>query len=144
MAYIHFHITEGSVTQKYHCEVDGHNYISFRDDEYVWIDNGHHVITFEGAGSDWIIQETLNTNDCIEVVLVLGFYGQYATTGVLGQPQYEILKLRENDIKRINEQIKKAEAVKKQNQKKIAIGVGIVLSIMLLIGIAASIADVIF
>ena len=141
MAYIHFHITEGSVAQKYHCEIDGHNYISFRNDDYVWIDNGHHVIIFEGADSNWTLQETLNPNDCIEVVLVLGFYGQWASIGVLGQPQYEILSLQENDIKRINEKIEKTETAKKQKQKKIAIRVGIVLAIIVVIGVLISLSE---
>ncbi len=112
MAFIHFAVPEGS--SGWSCEIDRRTWINFKGGDYEEIPNGYHVISFETGIQRWNIQETLEEDDCIEVLMVINF------DGIVGEPTYSIEKISERKIEWIRGQLaeKEVKAEKKQEIRK--------------------------
>lgn len=119
MAYVHFKIMNAGFDAKFGCKVDGYRSIDFRNGEYVKIDSGKHLITFDGGGTDWNIQETVSDDDCIDVEIMISYNDSCGYMTVVGMPEYRIIPLNQDMIDDIEERIKDYAEARSENAKKI-------------------------
>ncbi len=85
MAFLHLYLGAGSTNSKAYFKLDGWKIFTFHNGDYVEIPDGTHLITFEGANTDWQIQENLNSHDCMTITVLATSMGM-----IMGAPEYKI------------------------------------------------------
>ena len=137
MAYVHF-IIQNNIDGKFYCELDGANLIYFRSGDYLKLDEGKHLITFDGGMTKWNVQDTLEENDCMTIELMIGYNENCGYKTVIGFPEYRIASLGEDAIKVVEELMaNRAEekALKSAELKKRIIKISLlILSLMFIFG----------
>ena len=119
MAYLHFKILNGGFDTKFECKFDGALPIYFKNGEYVKIGSGKHLITFDGGGTEWNIQETLSDDDCLNIEIMVAFNEDYGHRAVAGTPEYRIIPLNRDMIDDIEERIKELAEARSKKARKI-------------------------
>jgi len=144
MAYVHFIILNNGFDAKFHCTVNGGEEVYFKNGEYIQIDEGKQLLTFDGGGSEWNVQETLSENDCLTIELMVGYNESCGYRTVIGYPEYRVTKCSEAGLAIIEEQMRELaeeRAAKSKRIKRIANNVLLAFSVFLLVGaVIASIA----
>lgn len=119
MAFIHFVLSENSSVSKYHCQVDGLQIIFFKDGEYVEVNNGRHVISFESEeGIRWDLQFEAKENHCIEIQMMLAPGDSLMGIKIVGEPTYDVLVLDNEQISQIRYTIKEQSKAKDRRTKR--------------------------
>lgn len=111
MAFIHLDIP-GNSGQGPVCTMDGWKNIYLNGGEYAEIPSGYHVFSFESGNTRWNIQETLDDDDCLDVLVVFNF-GQIA-----GEPKYSIEKIDDITISMVQKCIEEQEKKEKLKSKR--------------------------
>lgn len=130
MAFLHLYLGEGSTNSKSYFKLDGWKIFTFHNGDYVEIPDGKHLITFEGANTDWHIQENLNSHDCMTITVLATSMGM-----IMGAPEY---KIEEHDddviemIKGFADEI--AQAADEKSTANFKFGLKMVISISILVG----------
>ena len=108
MAYVHF-VIQNDPNGKFHCELDGRDFINFRSGEYIKIDAGKHLLAFDGGSTTWNVQDVLNENDCMTIELMLGYEESALYKTVIGFPEYGIASLSDLEIMLVEKMIANME-----------------------------------
>ena len=129
MAFLHFTI-ESNPAAKCEYYLDGSWHVA-RNEEYIEIPNGRHVINFESETTRWNIQEKIGDDECVEIIVVLDVWGR-----LLGKPEYGVVSLSEAEVNGIRENIQKTrEKIREIEAKKAKSTYGMILILMGLCGI---------
>lgn len=107
MAYIHIKFDENGVNAVTKLRLDGWRSIEIKNDQYIEVAAGNHVVEFYGVNIVYSTRCQLDENDLLEVVLMLGLdrSTSYFETCffVVCEPQFHIRHLEANDKNRIEE-----------------------------------------
>ena len=136
MPYLQVRILNGGFKTKSIFTLDGYDEIVFENDQTIKIDEGTHLLTFDGGFTKWNIQETLETNDYLVVELMLGYNDMCGYTTVVGEPQYYTKSLDEGAVQICEDRIAnykaEEEAKAKRTQRGIILGISIYLFLCVL------------
>lgn len=131
MPYLQVRILNAGFKKKSMFTLDGYNEIIFENGQTIKIDEGTHLLTFDGGFTKWNVQETLKTNDYLAVEIMLGYNDVCGYTTVVGEPQYYIKSLDADAVQlcedRIAEYKAEEEAKDKRTQRGATLGISIFL-----------------
>lgn len=117
MAYVHFRIMNGSLSEKFDCMING-SLTTFESGEYMKVKNGMLVISFDGGITRWNVQETLSEYDCIDIQLMVGYQDSLVYKTVIGQPMYKVIHFEKNEVGFIEDSIEELRLNRENKEKQ--------------------------
>ena len=138
MPYLQVRILNAGFKTKSMFTLDGYEEIVFENGQTIKIDEGPHLLTFDGGVTKWNIQETLKTNDYLAVELMLGYNDMCGYTTVVGEPQYYIKSLDEGAVQICEDRIADYKAEEEAKDKRTQRGTILGMSIFLFLGVLGS------
>ena len=135
MPYLQVRILNAGFKTRSTFTLDGYDEIVFENGQTIKIDEGTHLLTFDGGFNKWNIQETLKTNDYLAVELMLGYNDVCGYTTVVGEPQYYLKSLDADAVQLCEERIAEYQAAEEAKDKRAQRGAVLGMSIFLFFGV---------
>ena len=139
MAFIHIRVNKNSPSMRVYFKLDGwENELKFG--KYMEVDDGRHVLKFEGESTVWTVAETLDSDQLLEIVVDGDGMGLVSCA-----PQYSVRDLDEAKVNMIRETLAIEKEEAEQKSKKIGKWVmiigGIWIGGAILVGLIVGIAN---